>query len=98
MKETVLYLPESFEWLLLLSGLLKDKEIKEILASPENYIDSGDYVDWERYFTHLLIEKSKGTYLEYEKSSLNKAYLNEREMGAVVENTPINKIIRNIEE
>lgn len=29
-----LYLPESFEWIILSSGLLEDKEIKEILEKP----------------------------------------------------------------
>ena len=97
-NRVVLYLPESFEWLLLLAGLLKDKEIKDILASPEDYIESGDYMDWEQFFTHLLIEKSRGTYLEYVKSVLNKAYLNERETRAVIEKTPIDKIIKKDEE
>ena len=30
-----LYIPESFEWIILSSGLLEDKEIKEILEKPE---------------------------------------------------------------
>ena len=34
-----LYLPESFEWIILSSGLLEDKEVKAILEAPENYIE-----------------------------------------------------------
>ena len=49
-----LYLPESFEWIILSSGLLEDKEVKAILDAPENYIESQIYFSWERYFTKLL--------------------------------------------
>ena len=39
-KNIHLYLPESFEWLILSSGLISDKDIKIMLEEPENYIDS----------------------------------------------------------
>lgn len=39
-KEIVLYLPESFEWLILKSGIIEDREIKQILSSPADYIES----------------------------------------------------------
>jgi len=70
-----LYLPESFEWLILSSGILEDTEIKSILESPSKYIDSVKYISWERYFTSLLVEKSKNTYLKYNKKKLNPSYL-----------------------
>lgn len=41
----------------------------------ENYIESSQYFSWERFFTDLLIKKSRGSYLEYNKKNLNKAYL-----------------------
>ncbi len=54
-KENVLiYLPESFEWLILKSGIIRYKELDLILDSPEKYIDSQKYMSWERYFTALL--------------------------------------------
>ena len=37
-KNIHLYLPESFEWLILSSDLISDKDIKTILEKPENYI------------------------------------------------------------
>ena len=70
------YLPESFEWLILKSGIIKDSQLKDILEQPYSYIDSIKYVSWERFFTALLIEKAAGTYLEYSKSKLNDAYVN----------------------
>ena len=77
-KEIVLYLPESFEWLILKSGVVDDKEIKDILASPADYIESQNYLSWERFFTALLVDKTKDTYLRYSKKRLNPAYYNEK--------------------
>lgn len=73
-----LYLPESFEWIILSSGLLEDKKVKAILEAPENYIESQTYFSWERFFTKLLVDKTEGTYLKYQKSKLNTAYLHEK--------------------
>lgn len=39
-----LYLPESFEWLILNSDLLQDKEVRKILENPEDYIDSTEFL------------------------------------------------------
>lgn len=74
-EKIYLYLPESFEWLLLHSGLLKDAEIRQVLENPSQYIDSEQYFSWERFFTQLLIEKTQDTYLHYSKSRLNANYL-----------------------
>ena len=76
-KNIVLYLPESFEWLILKSDVLKDKEVREILHEVPQYVESAKYFSWERYFTALLIEKTKNTYLTYTKKKLNPAYLQE---------------------
>ena len=76
-ENLVLYLPESFEWLILSSGILKDVEVAQILQTPSDYIDGKDYFSWERYFTALLTEKTAGTYLNYTKKMLNEAYLND---------------------
>ena len=66
-----LYLPESFEWIILKSGLIEDKEIQMILENPEDYIDSKLYFSWERYFTKILVEKTKDSYLKYSNSICN---------------------------
>lgn len=86
-----LYLPESFEWLILASGLIAGTEIKTILKEPENYIDSRQYLSWERYFTKLLIDKTEDTYLKYRKSKLNQTYLHEKNKEKIL------KSIRGIE-
>lgn len=74
-----LYVPESFEWLILSSGVVPDSEISKILEAPYDYIESSQYFSWERFFTALLVEKTSHTYLQYNKSVLNKAYLQEHE-------------------
>ena len=73
-----LYLPESFEWIILSSGILDDKEIADILKEPYEYIDYKKYFSWEQYFTALLVEKSRGSWLQYRKEKLNPVYLKGR--------------------
>ena len=84
-KNLALYLPESFEWLILSSGILKDTEVEQILQTPSDYIDSKEYFSWERYFTALLIEKAAGTYLNYTKKMLNETYLKDSVKNAILE-------------
>ena len=68
-----LFLPESFEWLILKSGVIG--EIEE-LNETYNYVDSTKYKSWEQYFTHLLVELSKNDKAKkYNKSRLPKYYI-----------------------
>ena len=70
-----LYLPESFEWLLLKSGVLGNRTPHDILADPAAHIESRDFFSWEQYFTALLVDLSRNTYLHYNKNRLNPVYL-----------------------
>lgn len=72
--DIALYLPESFEWLVLKSGIIHDSEIHLILDAPYDYVESNTYFSWERYFTELLMKKTEGTYLQYSKRFLNAVY------------------------
>lgn len=83
-KNIHLYLPESFEWLILSSGLISDKDIKTMLEEPENYIDSTEYFSWERFFTKLLVTRTEETYLKYSKSKLNSNYLHEKNKERII--------------
>ena len=49
--------------------------IKEILKNPSDYIESKEFFSWEQFFTKLLIQKTKSTFLKYSKRKLNKNYL-----------------------
>lgn len=85
-RRIALYLPESFEWLILNAGIFDDSELKAILNAPSEYVDSKEFFSWERFFTDLLVKKSRGTYLQYNKRSLNKAYLQEKIKNKIVDN------------
>lgn len=81
---TVLYAPESFEWLLLSTNAIPGVNVESILQQPENYIDSSEYVSWERFFTDLLIKKTQDNPVwQYSKGHLVKAYLSSRVVNAV---------------
>lgn len=74
-NKIVLYLPESFEWLILKSGILGGRTPVEQLQEPSTYIESEQYFSWEQFFTELLIELTNDTPLHYNKRHLNPAYL-----------------------
>lgn len=72
-SKIAIYLPESFEWILLKSGIVCDPEEKEI-ENPD--VDSSKFSSWERYFYEYLVEKTKDKkYLVYNKSTLADYYL-----------------------
>lgn len=73
--EVTVCLPESFEWLLLSSGVVKADGVEECLASPENYVDSAKYMSWEQFFTSVLSDATKGTPLAYNKGRIAKGFL-----------------------
>lgn len=74
-NKITLYLPESFEWLVLKSGVLGSQTPREILGNPAVYIESSLYFSWEQYFTDLLVHLTQETVLRYNKGKLNPAYL-----------------------
>ena len=78
-KNIVLYLPESFEWLILKSGIIDVKEIRIVLEKPVDYIECMDYFSWERFFTAFLMKMTEQSYLQYTKRKLNPVYLQEQE-------------------
>ncbi len=87
-KNVILYLPESFEWLILKSDLIRDSEVHEILQNPVDFIESRAYFSWERFFTELLIQKTSDNYLKYRKAQLNPVYLQEHETEKVMQAMP----------
>ncbi|MDD6059747.1 MAG: translation initiation factor 2 [Ruminococcus sp.] len=90
--EVSLYLPESFEWLILKSGLIDGNRIADILQHTEDFLESSEYFSWERFYTKLLISETEGAYLQYSKQKLNDVYLNSNEKEAILK---VADIIRN---
>lgn len=63
---------ESFEYVILKSGILRQL----INFDADNpLVDSEKYLSWERFYTDVLCEITKGTVLQYNKLNLNEAYL-----------------------
>lgn len=70
-NQGMICLPESFEWLLLKSGVITENGLEAILDHPADFIDSEEYMSWERFFTHYLTEISAGMPYEYSKKKIN---------------------------
>ena len=71
-----LCLPESFEWLILKSGLIRTDTIAEMLNDPSDYIESAEYFSWENFFERYLIDATVDTPFQYAKREINPVYLN----------------------
>ena len=80
----MLYLPESFEWMILSSDIIHSAGLEDILNAPWEYVKSEEFISWERYFTHLLTELTKGTPLQYDKTKLAKAYLTKENIRKII--------------
>ena len=83
-KRMACFLPESFEWLILRSGLIKKKELQSILENPSIFIESEKYFSWEQFFTKLLTDATQDTYLAYTKRKLNPTYLHDGNRKVIV--------------
>lgn len=83
-----LYLPESFEWIILSADILENSKVRKILENPSEFIDGEKYFSWERYFTQLLSDETRGTYLAYVKSSLNTNYLIGKVYTQIIDSLP----------
>ncbi|MBQ8979537.1 MAG: translation initiation factor 2, partial [Oscillospiraceae bacterium] len=87
-SDMTLCLPESFEWLILRSGLIKGASEK-ILDDPSSYIDSKDHFSWERYFTQYLVEltdRPENAPFKYysDKGRIAEAYLIDINAGKII--------------
>lgn len=71
--DTKLFLPESFEYLLLASELFKKDIVDADVLDPMHKI-TGLYFSWENYFTELLMGATKNLANNYTKSTLNECY------------------------
>lgn len=83
-KNVVYFLPESFEWLILRSGMIDGNKLKDILAHPADFIESEKYMSWEQFFTTLLIDNTNNSHLAYKKRTLNPVYLHEKNKQSIL--------------
>ena len=72
-KETcVLYAPESFEYLIIKSGIISAPE--SITENTFEYADSREYLSWEEFYTAYLIRETENTVYQYSKAKLREPY------------------------
>ena len=50
-----------------------------------SFTESKEYFSWERFFTAVLIDMTKDSYLAYKKKNLNSAYLTDTVKKAILE-------------
>ena len=77
-------------------GLIDGNRIADIIEKPESYIESSKYFSGENYFTGLLVEEIRDTFMQYSKRHLNSAYLNYKARNAIlniISNTVLKQII-----
>lgn len=88
-RHIMLYLPESFEWLVLKSGIIQILNLADILNHPEDYIESSKYFSWERFFCELLEkETSDDPIRQYHKNRLTDFYLDGKNKERILEVFP----------
>ena len=80
--------PESFEYLILQSGIVQAEGLGEIMQAPGEFIESGEYSSWERFFTHLLEDLTKNTIYAYSKRKLNPNYITKGNIDKVIKMFP----------
>lgn len=96
-KNLMLYLPESFEWIILKSGVLASKNLEDILAHSEMYIDSRKYFSWERFFTdYLECLTADDDIRKYKKQRIGKFYLEGKNKKQILQIFP--ELIQDIME
>lgn len=85
----MLYLPESFEWIILKSGVVDDPKISDILEKTEDYIDSKDYSSWEQFYTDYLMRITSGdSVTRYQKGKLGDYYLQGKNKKRILDVLP----------
>lgn len=87
-KNAEIYAPESFEYLILASGMWKDSFVKDICDKTYDYADSVTYVSWERFYTAMLVKITEGTERKYSKTGLNAYYLSDRNIELIMKLVP----------
>ena len=83
-----LWLPESFEYLILRSGVLKSEKLIQILQNVPEYVECEKYESWENFFTELLMELTSEGVERYSKNTLNAYYLQDWVVEKIKEQLP----------
>lgn len=71
-SSTALYAPESFEYLILRSGIIEVP--KAVTEETWDYADSVKYFSWEEFYTSYLSDETRNSVSQYSKSKLSEYY------------------------
>ena len=86
----IVWFPESFEYLLLVSKIVYRKGTEDILRNPIDHIESSLFDSWEQYFTFLVSDILKGyTGKAYSKSKLSMFLLNDTNLQKFRDTVPV---------
>jgi len=85
-RKCVIFAPESFEYLLLESGIIDVPA--GILEATYEYADSREYLSWEEFYTSYLVQVTQGSVFRYGKAHLAEAYKTEGALKRIVDNLP----------
>lgn len=89
-RRCTVFLPESFEWVLLKADLIPDiPELQNIMEKTYEYVDSKEYMSWERFYATLIIKESEGKIYQYSKNNLNEYYRGEKAIKKIKAKFPI---------
>lgn len=70
-----LWLPESFEYLILKSGVLKSDKLTQVLNNVPEYVECEKYESWQNFFAEFLMMLTADGVEKYSKNTLNTYYL-----------------------
>lgn len=87
-----LYAPESFEYLILTSGIYDIPEA--IIHKTYEYADSQKYMSWEQFYTQYLIRYTEKGNHPYHKNHLDSFYLTKGNMDKILTVIPLLMKIR----
>lgn len=76
--KNVLWIPESFEYLILKAGIIDIPDLANILENTSEYVNSEEYFSWERFYTSLLIGSTLNSEMVYSKSKLADYYKSDK--------------------
>lgn len=82
----ILYAPESFEYLILKSGLIEVDS--NCIDKTYDYADSKEYSSWEQFFTSYLISLTQDTVKKYSKNRLSQYYCSDVNISKIAEQLP----------
>jgi hypothetical protein len=88
-QKVVVWAPESFEYLILQSGVVRHEKLDYFLQETYNYADSCKYESWEQYYTALLNELCQYNNIgNYSKSTLSTYFKRKPIVDKIIEKFP----------